>query len=351
MAGLFAGRYSGQVFFITTPETVMTHSTSPLRRGLLAAGLALSALGFAPLTQAQAFPSKPLRIVVPFGPGGAGDLTARAVAAELSQTLGQPVTIENRPGAGGVVAAEAVARAAPDGHTLFLMSNGTAVTAGLFKSLPYDTLNDFVPISTLGTFDLAVLVPADSPFKTLGELLAFARANPNKLNIGSINIGSTQNLAAELFKSTASLQAQVVPFNGTPALIAALRGQQVDVGVEIVGPALAQVRAGTLRALAVTGQRRSNVLPDVPTAVEQGVPGFVATSWNALAATGKTPRPAIDRLHKDIQAALAKPEVQKKLADLSIEPAGSTPEQTAQLLAADIQRWGAVIEKAGIQKQ
>ena len=329
----------------------MKHHPSPLRRSLLAAGLALSALGFAPQAQAQAFPSKPLRIVVPFGSGGAGDLTARAVAAELALSLGQPVTIENRPGAGGVVAAEAVARAEPDGHTLFLMSNGTAVTAGLFKSLPYDTVRDLAPISTLGTFDLAVLVPADSPFKSFGELLAFARANPNKLNIGSINIGSTQNLAAELFKSTAGLQAQVVPFNGTPALIAALRGQQVDVGVEIVGPALAQVRAGTLRALAVTGQRRSKVLPEVPTAVEQGVAGFVATSWNALAATGKTPRPVIDRLHKDIQAALAKPEVQKKLVDLSIEPAGSTPEQTAQLLAADIQRWGAVIERAGIPKQ
>jgi tripartite-type tricarboxylate transporter receptor subunit TctC len=329
----------------------MSHHPSPLRRSLLAAGLALSALGLSSLAQAQGFPSKPLRIVVPFAPGGAGDLTARAVAAELSQSLGQPVTIDNRPGAGGVVAAEAVARAAPDGHTLFLMSNGTAVTASLFKSLPYDTLGDLAPISTLGTFDLAVVVPAESPFKTFGELLAFARANPNSLNIGSINIGSTQNLAAELFNSTANLQAQVVPFNGTPALLAALRGRQVDVGVEIVGPALAQVRAGALRALAVTGQRRSSVLPEVPTAVEQGVPGFVATSWNALAATGKTPRPVIDRLHRDIQAALARPEVQKKLSDLSIEPVGSTPEQTTQLLASDIQRWGAVIEKAGIPKQ
>jgi tripartite-type tricarboxylate transporter receptor subunit TctC len=315
------------------------------------AAVALAAVTGSGWASAQAFPSKPLRIVVPFAAGGAGDLTARIVAAELSQSLGQPVTIENRPGAGGVVAAETVARAEPDGHTLFLMSNGTAVTASLFKSLPYDTVKDLAPVSTLGTFDLAVLVPADSPFKTLSELVAFAKANPNKLNIGSINIGSTQNLAAELFKSSADIDAQVVPFNGTPALVGALRGKQVDVGVEILGPALTQIKAGAFRALAVTGKKRSTALPDVPTAVEQGVKGFQASSWNALAVPGKTPRPVIDRLNKDIVAALAKPEVKKKLADLNIDADMSTPEEAAQLLASDIKRWGAVIEKAGIPKQ
>ena len=289
--------------------------------------------------------------MVPFGAGGAGDLTARLIASELSQSLGQPVTVENRPGAGGVVAASTVARADPDGHTLFLMSNGTAVTASLYKRLPYDTVRDFAPISTLGTFDLVVVVPSESPFRTLGDLLAFARANPGKLNIGSINIGSTQNLAAELFKSTAGIDAQIVPFNGTPALIGALRGRQVDVGIEIIGPTLTQIRAGAFRALAMTGNRRAKVLPDVPTAQEQGVKGFVASSWNALAAPGQTPAPVIERLNKDIQAALAKPEVQQKLADLNIEAGGRTPAQTAQLLASDTQRWGTVIEKAGIPKQ
>jgi tripartite-type tricarboxylate transporter receptor subunit TctC len=231
------------------------------------------------------------------------------------------------------------------------MSNGTAVTASLFKSLPYDTLKDLAPVSTLGTFDLAVLVPAESPFKTLGELVAFAKANPNKLNIGSINIGSTQNLAAELFKSSAEIDAQVVPFKATPELIGALRGKQVDVGVEILGPALTQIKSGAFRALAVTGKKRSSVLPDVPTAVEAGVKGFQASSWNALAVPGKTPRPVIDRLNKDILAALAKPEVKKKLADLNIDADQSTPDEAAQLLASDIKRWGAVIEKAGIPKQ
>ena len=321
------------------------------RRRLLlatAGALALTALR----AHAQpAFPTKALRIVVPFAAGGVGDLTARAVATGLAERLGQPVVIDNRPGAGGVVAADAVARAEPDGHTLFLMSNGTAVSASLFRSLPYDTLADFAPVSTLGFFDIAVLVPADSPHATLAQLLAHARARPGQLNIGSINIGSTQHLAAELFKSSAAIDAQVVPFNGTPALITALRGRQVAVGVEILGPTLPQVRAGALRVLAVTGEQRSAVLPDVPTAVELGVQGFVATSWNALAAPARTPRPVVERLQREVVAAVATPAVQQQLRALKVEPRTSTPGQAAALLKTDIERWRAVIERAGIPRQ
>ena len=328
------------------------------RRLLLATAgalAAMAALGTAMprLLRAQppAFPTKALRIVVPFAAGGVGDLTARAVATGLAERLGQPVVIDNRPGAGGVVAADAVARAEPDGHTLFLMSNGTAVSASLFRSLPYDTLADFAPVSTLGFFDIAVLVPADSPHATLAQLLAHARARPGQLNIGSINIGSTQHLAAELFKSSAAIDAQVVPFNGTPALITALRGRQVDVGVEILGPALPQVRAGALRVLAVTGEQRSAVLPDAPTALEQGVKGFVATSWNALAVPARTPRPVVERLQRAVLATVATPAVQQQLRALNVEPRTSTPEQAAALLQTDIERWRAVIERAGIPKQ
>lgn len=321
------------------------------RRRLLlatAGALALTALR----AHAQpAFPTKALRIVVPFAAGGVGDLTARAVATGLAERLGQPVVIDNRPGAGGVVAADAVARAEPGGHTLFLMSNGTAVSASLFRSLPYDTLADFAPVSTLGFFDIAVLVPADSPHATLAQLLAHARARPGQLNIGSINIGSTQHLAAELFKSSAAIDAQVVPFNGTPALITALRGRQVDVGVEILGPTLPQVRARALRVLAVTGEQRSAVLPDVPTAVELGVQGFVATSWNALAAPARTPRPVVERLQREVVATVATPAVQQQLRALNVEPRTSTPGQAAALLKTDIERWRAVIERAGIPRQ
>jgi tripartite-type tricarboxylate transporter receptor subunit TctC len=323
----------------------------PDRRTLLGAALFLPATLVNPARAQAAFPSRSLRIVVPFSAGGVGDLTARTVAQKLAGLLGQPVVIDNRPGAGGVVAAATVARAEPDGHTLFLMSNGTAVTAGLFKSLPFDTVRDFTPVSTLGHFDMAVVVPADSPHQTLGELVAFAKAHPGLLNVGSINVGSTQNLAAELFKSTAGIDAQVVPFNGTPALIGALRGRQVDAAVEILGPVLAQIQGGAVRALAVTGERRSVVLPQVPTAVEAGVKDFVASSWNALAVPSKTPRPVVDRLHRALVAALADPDVREKLRALNVEARSSTPEQAAALLAADIRRWGAVIERAGIPKQ
>ena len=316
----------------------------------LALGLALST-SLATPALAQTFPSKAVRIVVPFGAGGVADLTARTVAAKMAEGLGQSVVIENKPGAGGVVAGDAVAKADPDGHTLLLMSNGTAVSAGLFKSLPFDTLKDFAPISTLGTFDIAIIVPANSRFKSLGELLAFARANPGKLNVGSINVGSTQNLAAELFKTAAGIDAQIVPFNGTPAVVTALRGGQVEVAVEILGPVMSQISAQALRALAVTGDKRAAVLPEVPTAKEAGVANLSASSWNALAAPAKTPAAVIARLNKEITAALNAPDVKKKLADLNVDAQPSSPEQTAALLASDIRRWGEVITRAKIPQQ
>jgi tripartite-type tricarboxylate transporter receptor subunit TctC len=316
--------------------------------GLLAlsAALALPQMAFA-----QTFPSKAVRLVVPFGAGGVADLTARTVAQKLSESLGQPVLVDNRPGAGGVVAGDLVAKADPDGHTLLLMSNGTAVSAGLFKSLPFDTLRDFAPVSTLGFFDIAIITQADSKFKTLGDLLAYARANPGKLNLGSINIGSTQNLAAELFKSSAGVDMQIVPFNGSPAVITALRGGQVDAAVEILAPVLPQINAKALRALAVTGAKRAAVLPDVPTAKESGVANFEAASWNAIAAPAKTPKSVIARLNKEITAALNSPDVKKRLADQNVAAQASTPEQTAELLASEVKRWGDVIVRAKVPQQ
>jgi tripartite-type tricarboxylate transporter receptor subunit TctC len=312
----------------------------------LSAALALPQMAFA-----QAFPSKAVRLVVPFGAGGVADLTARTVAQKLSESLGQPVLVDNRPGAGGMIAGDLVAKADPDGHTLLLMSSGTAVSAGLFKSLPFDTLRDFAPVSTLGFFDIAIITQADSKFKTLGDLLAYARANPGKLNLGSINIGSTQNLAAELFKSSAGIDVQIVPFNGSPAVITALRGGQVDAAVEILAPVLPQINAKALRALAVTGAKRAAVLPDVPTAKESGVANFEAASWNAIAAPAKTPKSVIARLNKEITAALNSPDVKKRLADQNVAAQASTPEQTAELLASEVKRWGDVIVRAKVPQQ
>lgn len=319
------------------------------RRSALAA-MALSTLVAALPAAADTFPSKPIRIVVPFGAGGVADLTARTVAQKLSESLGQSVIIDNKPGAGGVGAGEAVAKAEPDGHTLLLMSNGTAVSAGLFKSLPFDAQRDFAPVSTLGYFDLAVLASANAPYKNLGELMAYARANPGKLNVGTINIGSTQHLAAELFKSRTGLDFLIVPFNGTPALTTALRGGQVDVAIEILGPMMGQVNSKAVRPLAILGDERAAQVPDVPTVMQSGVANFDVSSWNALAAPAKTPKDVIARLNKEVQAALAHPDVKKKLFELNVSARGSTPEKLGDLLASDIKRWSEVITKAGVPR-
>ncbi|MDE2616324.1 MAG: tripartite tricarboxylate transporter substrate binding protein [Burkholderiales bacterium] len=300
---------------------------------------------------AQSFPNKPLRIVVPFGPGGVADITARTVAQKMSQTLGQPVVIENKPGAGGVGASDLVAKSAPDGYTLLLMSNASAVTATMFTKLPYDTAKDFAPISTLGFFDIGVVTATESKFRTMGELLAYAKANPGKLNVGSINTGSTQNLAAELFKTNAGVDMQIVPFNGTPAVVNALRGGQIDVAVEILSPIMGQIKGGALRALAVTDDQRSASLPDVPTTKEVGLPNYLASSWNALAVPAGTPKDVVARLHREIVAAVKDPEVSKRLRDMNIEPRTSTPEQTQAFLQKEIKRWGDVIVKANIPRQ
>ena len=316
-------------------------------RPLLAALLACVSLAAA----AQAFPAKPVRLIVGFAPGGVADITARVVAQKLSEQLGQQVIVDNRPSAGGIVAAEAVAKAEPDGHTLLLMTNGNAVSASLFRALPYDTLADFAPVSTLGFFDVAVVVPADSKIDSVQGLLAVAKANPGKLNIGTINVGSTQNLAAELFKSATALDAIIVPYKGSPAVITALRGHDVQVAFEMLAPVIPQAKGGAVRILAVTSERRFPGLPDVPTVAESGVPGYAATSWNAVAAPAKTPRAVIDRLNREINAALKAPEVVEKLAAQGVTARGGTPEDMRRLVAADVDKWRRVIEQAKIERQ
>lgn len=317
----------------------------------LAAALAAFALGAPAWAQGSASTTKPIRVVVPFGPGGVADLTVRTVAQKMSQSMGQSIIVDNKPGAGGVVAADTVAKAPADGLTVFLMSNGTAVTAGLFERLPFDTVKDLAPVSTLGYFDMAIVTAADSRFKTMQEFLAYAKANPGKVNIGTINVGSTQHLAAELFKRSAGIDAQVVPFNGSPAMITALRGGQIDAGVEILAPILGQITGKALRPIATMGAKRSFALPDTPTVAESGAPGFNVASWNAFAVPAKTPPAVIERLNRETNAALASPEVKEQLRKLGVDGQGSTPEQQAALLKSEIQRWSEVIRQAGIPKQ
>ena len=261
------------------------------------------------------------------------------------------MVIENRPGAGGVVAGDLVAKAAPDGHTLLLISSGTAVSAALFKALPFDTVRDFIPVAPLASFDLVIVGPEGGRFKTLADWVAFARAHPGQLTIGTPNIGTTQHLAAELFRSAAGIDVQIVPFNGTPAVINALRGGQIDAGLDILGPLLAQIRAKALVPLAITGEKRSRMLPDVPTAKEAGVAGFAVSSWNGLAVPAGTPKDVVARLNREVVAALNDPGVRKRLEDLNLDPHPGSPEQAAALLQHDIRRWTDVIRRAKIERQ
>ncbi len=300
---------------------------------------------------AQAFPSKPIRIVLPFGPGGVADITTRTLAPRLGEGLGQQVIVENRPGAGGVLAAQDVARAEPDGHTLLLLTNGNAVSQALFKSLPYDPVNDFAMISTVGFFSLVIVTGADSQAKTLQEAIAMAKANPGKLNIGSISPGGTQHLAAELFRSTAGIDALVVPHKTTGEVIIAARNGNVDLAVDFIAPLLSSIRSGALRALAVTTAQRFPGLPEVPTAIESGVAGYDVASWNALAAPAKTPRAAIERLHQELVKAIAAPQVQKRFAELGVDGRTSTPAELREFFVAESKRWSRVVEAAKIPKQ
>ena len=322
--------------------------TRRLMISLLCLSGTVSALAQAP----AAYPVKPVRIVVPFGAGGVADLTARTVAQKMAEGLGQSVVIENKPGAGGIAAGETVAKADPDGHTLLLMSNGTAVSAGLFRNLPFDPRKDFAPVSLLAQFDLAVLVPENSPHKSLTELISWTRANPGKLNLGTINIGSTQHLAAELLRTQGNLVAQVVPYNGTPAVINALRGGQIDAAVEILGPVKPQIQARAVRALAVLGDTLAADLPGtVLVSSQPGLSSFNVSSWNALAAPARTPPAVVARLNLEVQKALNHPDVKKRLADLNVYARHSSSEQLARLLDTEITRWSEVIVKGGIPRQ
>ncbi|MDI9332004.1 MAG: tripartite tricarboxylate transporter substrate binding protein [Alphaproteobacteria bacterium] len=320
------------------------------RRSLLwAAGATI----FAPWSRAQTFPFKPLKIVVPNAAGGAADITARTVGQKLSEALGQPVVIDNRASAGGIVAGELVAKTDSDGHTMLLISSGTAVSASLFKSMPFDTLKDFAPVSKLASFDLVLCVAEGGRFKSLSELLDYGRNNPGKLNIGTPQAGTTQNLAAELFLASSGLQAQIVPFNGTPPVITALRGGNLDAMVEILGPVMSQIKSGALRPVAVLSDKRGAALPDVPAVREAGgnLASFNVSSWNGLAVPAKTPREVVVRLNQELQTILAMSEVKARLSELSLYAQGSTPEQAVDILQADIRRWADVIARAKIEKK
>jgi len=319
-------------------------------RTLLAAPL-IAALAPSGSAYAQAYPNKPVRVIVPFGPGGVADVTTRLVADKLGAKLGQRFVVENAPGAGGIAAARAAVSGGNDGYTIALLTNGTAISVPLFKSLPFDPLKDFTPISSVGYFDTMFIVKGESQFKTLQDFIKAAKDKPGTLNIGTINPGSTQHLTSELFKSSAGINFVNVTFRTTGEAVIALLRNDVQMVIDFYAALKPGLSDNKTRALAWTGPKPSAALPNVPTVAQSGVPGFEVVSWNALYAPAGTPAEVITKLNGALQEVLADPDLKKRALELGIETRGSSPAEVDARMKADIAKWRSVIEKAGIAKQ
>jgi tripartite-type tricarboxylate transporter receptor subunit TctC len=300
---------------------------------------------------AQTYPDRPIKIVLPFGAGGVADVSSRIVADKLGERLGQRFVIENMPGAGGISAAQTVLAAPPNGYTLGLVTNGTAITVALFNRLPFDPTMDFEMISTLGTFDLVFAVDAASPYKTLTDFVAAAKASPGKLNIGTVNVGGTQNLGAELLKSAAGIDVQIVPFRNSPDIVVGLLRNDVQMMVDFPATVKGQIDDGKLRLLATSGPKRSPSMPNLVTVAEGGVKGYEVTSWNGMFAPHGTPSSIIALINAALREVLALPDVKQRLLELGIEARPSSPEELMTLFKADVKKWDDVIINAGIEKK
>ena len=319
------------------------------KRALAMIAAALTVLLTPGAAQAK-WPEKPVRIVLPFGPGGVADVTARIMADRLSKKLGQQFVIENMPGPGGINAARAVTGAVPDGYTIGLVTNGTAISVAAFNHLPFDP-TQFQMVSTIGLFDLVFAVKGDAPYKTLKDVVDAAKASPGKLNIATIAVGGTQNLGAELFKSQADVNVVIVPYKNSPdVVVSVLRGDAAML-VEFPPAIQGQVNDGKLRILATSSPQRSALTPDIPTAAESGVPGYEVTSWNAIFAPKGTPKEIVDAMNAAMRDVLALPDVKEAFAKVGVTAQPSTPDELMARLKADIVKWNAVIEKAHIPKK
>jgi tripartite-type tricarboxylate transporter receptor subunit TctC len=297
------------------------------------------------------FPTKPIHIFIPYGPGGVADLTMRLLAQKLTERTKQQVIIENRPGAGGLLSAKAVLDARPDGYTLGVIGNGQAIAMTLFKTRPYNVLNDFTFVSITARFEMLLALKADSPLKTLQDVVAAARKAPGKLNFGAINPGSTQNLSAHLLKQVSGVDVSIVPYKTTPDLVTAILRGDVDVGFDFYAGLQAVISDNQVRIVATSGEERNPLLPNVPTAKESGFPEYIVTSWNGLAAKAGMPAGTLAILNQQINAALSDPAVRATAAKLGMDARGSTPEEMRDRMASDIKKWATVIDESGIEKQ
>jgi tripartite-type tricarboxylate transporter receptor subunit TctC len=323
-------------------DRVVARLFSILGSLLIAAALATPATAQAP------YPSRPIRVVVPFGPGGFADITMRLVGQKLAERTGQQVVIENRPSAGGIVAAAVVTSAPPDGYTLFVLSSGIALSKSLLKTMPFDPVTAFSSISTMALFDLLLLVRADSPMRTIKDALELARRDPGGFNIGTINPGSTQNVSAELLRSVTGLPMTIVPHRNTGEVLASLLRGDTKVAVESYAALKSAIDGGQARAIAATGDVRSPMQPNVATLKEGGLDAVVV-GWNALVAPAHTSKEIVSYLNGHVRAIIESAEFQKRMLELGGEPKASTPAELDARLKSDIDMWAAVVRKAGLQ--
>jgi tripartite-type tricarboxylate transporter receptor subunit TctC len=314
-------------------------------------GVLLALAMSAPAGAQSSYPSRPIQLIVPYGAGGVADVGMRILAEKLSGRLKQNVVVENRPGAGGIVAAKAAATSAPDGYTVLMTGNNNAISVALFKTLPYNILTDFASTSTVSFFDLLVVTKSGSPLKSMQDVIKAAKASPGKLNIGTINPGSTQNLAAELFRNVAGIKLTIVPFRTSADMHTALLRGDIDLMFEFFAAAHGLIDDKRIVAIASTGPKRSAYLPEVPTAIESGIKDFEVESWNGISVPKGTPNAPVATLTKAINDVLPLPDVQDKAKKLGMAMRGSTPEQMTARMKADIAKWSSVMEKAGIPKR
>ena len=315
-----------------------------------AIALALAAVT-ASSAHAQNYPNRPIRLIVPFAAGGAVDVLARLLGAKLSDQLGQPVVVENRPGAGGTLAADAVAKAPPDGYTILQNTNGAAIAPALYKSLPFDAATDFAPVTQLVASNLILVASPKSGIATFQELVALAKADPGKLNYGSSGVGNPLHLTMEMIKHATGIDILAVPFRGDAQINAALIAGDVEVAVVPLATAVPLIQDGRIRGLAITGAKRSPTVPNIPTVAESGVPGFASTSWQGWFMPAKTPPEIVARIQQETAKALALPDVRDRLAGMAYEGVGDPPAEFESYYKAEIVKFSKVIADAKIPKQ
>jgi tripartite-type tricarboxylate transporter receptor subunit TctC len=313
-----------------------------------AAALVLLAGAAASPLLAQTYPNKPIRFIFPFPPGGPTDILGRIIGQKLADRLGQPVVPENKPGAGANIGLEIGAKAKPDGYTITLASPSLAISPTLYKKLNYDSVKDFAPISLVAEIPNVLLVPSSSPIKSLKELIAYAKANPGKLNFGSGGIGTSNHLASELLKTLAQINIVHVPYKGSNQAMIGMMGGEVGMVVVGIPPSQAQIKAGKVRALAVLSEDRLPAFPNIPTAKEAGIDNFEVTTWYGILAPAGTPRDIVARLNGELVKIIAMPDTKEKMQNAGFEPLSSTPEKFAEFVKTEIVRWGKVIRDANI---